>query len=154
MASVAPSPEVVVERSVVAGRVVEGGAGDVVVAGSLVAGPVVAGSLVTGQPHVEQPPQHYCNYCNVWMSGSKESVRRHEEGARHKDCVAKKEEGNSCYGCLCCARCEERLNQYCSYCPCENSYYCGELLNCCGEIFNLLSCLCPLILQAVQGASC
>ena len=41
MASVAPSPEVVVERSVVAGSVVEGGAGDVVVAGSLVAGPVV-----------------------------------------------------------------------------------------------------------------
>ena len=34
MASVVPSPEVVVERSVVAGSVVEGGAGDVVVAGS------------------------------------------------------------------------------------------------------------------------
>ena len=115
MASVAPSPEVVVDGSVVEGSVVEGGAGDVVVAGSLVAGPVVAGSLVTGQPHVERPPQHYCNYCNVWMSGSKESVRRHEEGARHKDCVAKKEEGNSCYGCLCCARCGELLHQYCSF---------------------------------------
>ena len=34
--------------------------------------------------------RHYCNYCKVWTSGSKESVRRHEEGARHKDCVAKK----------------------------------------------------------------
>ncbi len=108
MASVAPSPEVVVERSVVAGSVVEGGAGDVVVAGSLVAGPVVAG-LVTGQPHVEQPPQHYCNYCNVWMSGDPESVRRHEEGAQHycnywhEDGVAKKKEEKSCYGCLCCA---------------------------------------------------
>ena len=150
MASVAPSPEVVVERSVVAGSVVEGGAGDVVVAGSLVAGPVVAGSLVTGQPHVERPPQHYCNYCNVWMSGSRESVRRHEEGARHKDCVAKKEEGNSCYGCLCCARCGE---QYCSYCSCEQCPICVELLNGCGEIFDLLSCLCPLILQAVQNIS-
>ena len=30
----------------------------------------------------------YCNYCKVWTSGSKESVRRHEEGARHKDRVA------------------------------------------------------------------
>ena len=89
MASVAPSPEVVVERSVVAGSVVEGGAGDVVVAGSLVAGPVVAG-LVTGQPHVKQPPQHFCSYCGVWMSGDPESLRRHYEGARHKDRVAKK----------------------------------------------------------------
>ena len=32
--------------------------------------------------------RHYCNYCKVWTSGSKESVRRHEEGARHKDRVA------------------------------------------------------------------
>ena len=45
MASVAPSPEVVVDGSVVEDSVVAGGAGDVVVAGSLVAGPVVAGSL-------------------------------------------------------------------------------------------------------------
>ena len=77
MASVAPSPEVVVERSVVAGSVVEGGAGDVVVAGSLVAGPVVAGS-----------PQHFCSYCGVWMSGDPESLRRHYEGTRHNDRVA------------------------------------------------------------------
>ena len=79
MASVAPSPEVVDD-----GSVVEGGAGDVVVAGSLVAGPVVAGS-----------PQHFCSYCGVWMSGDPESLRRHYEGARHNDRVAKKKEGTT-----------------------------------------------------------
>ena len=133
MASVAPSPEVVVDGSVVEDSVVEGGAGDVVVAGSLVAGPVVAGSLVTGQPHVERPPQHYCNYCNVWMSGSKESVRRHEEGARHKDCVAKKEEGNSCWA-ICCG------NFCASWCCGDCSCSCGD--GCCSCLEECCSCLC------------
>ena len=29
--------------------------------------------------------KHYCNYCKCWTSGSKESIRRHEEGVRHKE---------------------------------------------------------------------
>ena len=131
MASVAPSPQVVVERSVVAGSVVEGGAGDVVVAGSLVAGPVVAG-LATGQPHYKQPPQHFCSYCGVWMSGDPESLRRHYEGARHNDRVAKKKEGNSCWA-ICCGNC--CASYACGNCSCS----CGE---CCSCLEECCSCLC------------
>ena len=130
MASVAPSPEVVVDGSVVEGSVVEGGAGDVVVAGSLVAGPVVAGSLVTGQPHVEQPPQHYCKYCGLWMSGDPESVRRHEEGPRHKDRVA-------------------RENKELAWCSRERCSACGELLSCHGQIIEILSGLLVMCLVAL-----
>ena len=125
MASVAPSPEVVDD-----GSVVEGGAGDVVVAGSLVAGPVVAGSLVTGQPHVEQPPQHYCKYCGLWMSGDPESVRRHEEGPRHKDRVA-------------------RENKELAWCSRERCSACGELLSCHGQIIGILSGLLVMCLVAL-----
>jgi hypothetical protein len=135
MASVAPSPEVVVDGSVVEGSVVEGGAGDVVVAGSLVAGPVVAGSLVTGQPHVEQPPQHYCKYCGLWMSGDPESVRRHEEGPRHKDRVARENKELAW-----CAR--ERCSR-------ERCSACGELLSCHGQIIEILSGLLVMCLVAL-----
>ena len=133
MASVAPSPEVVDD-----GSVVEGGAGDVVVAGSLVAGPVVAGSLVTGQPHVEQPPQHYCKYCGLWMSGDPESVRRHEEGPRHKDRVAR--ENKELAWCASCA---------CGNCSRERCSACGELLSCHGQIIEILSGLLVLCLVAL-----
>ena len=122
MASVAPSPEVVIERSVVAGSVVEGGAGDVVVAGSLVAGPVVAGS-----------PQHFCSYCGVWMSGDPESLRRHYEGARHNDRVAIKKEGNSCWA-ICCGNC--CASYACGNCSCS----CGD--GCCSCLEECCSCLC------------
>ena len=133
MASVAPSPEVVDD-----GSVVEGGAGDVVVAGSLVAGPVVAGSLVTGQPHVEQPPQHYCKYCGLWMSGDPESVRRHEEGPRHKDRVAR--ENKELAWCASCA---------CGNCSRERCSACGELLSCHGQIIEILSGLLVMCLVAL-----
>ena len=115
MASVAPSPEVVDD-----GSVVEGGAGDV----------VVAGSLVTGQPHVEQPPQHYCKYCGLWMSGDPESVRRHEEGPRHKDRVAKE-------------------NKELAWCSRERCSACGELLSCHGQIIGILSGLLVMCLVAL-----
>ena len=32
--------------------------------------------------------KHYCNYCKVWCQGSKESIKRHEDGKWHKDRVA------------------------------------------------------------------
>ena len=137
MASVAPSPEVVVERSVVAGSVVEGGAGDVVVAGSLVAGPVVAGLVTTG------PPQHFCSYCGVWMSGDPESLRRHYEGARHKDREAKKEEGNS-YWAICCGNfC---ASYACGNCSCEGGD--GDCVNPCRECCSCLQECCSC------GGSC
>ena len=132
MASVAPSPEVVVDGSVVEDSVVAGGAGDVVVAGSLVAGPVVAG-LVTGPPHSKQPPQHFCSYCGVWMSGDPESLRRHYEGARHNDRVAKKKEGNSCWA-ICCGNC--CASYACGNCSCS----CGD--GCCSCLEECCSCLC------------
>ena len=163
MASVAPSPEVVDD-----GSVVEGGAGDVVVAGSLVAGPVVAGSLVTGKPHVAQPPQHFCSYCGVWMSGDPESLRRHYEGARHNDRVAKKKEGNSCWA-ICCGNC--CASCACGDCSCScgdgsgaegdcvnpfavlcgDCSACGDLLSCCGEC---TSCLCENALSCLCGPEC
>ena len=132
MASVAPSPEVMVERSVVAGSVVEGGAGDVVVAGSLVAGPVVAGS-----------PQHFCSYCGVWMSGDPESLRRHYEGARHNDRVAKKKEGNSCWA-ICCGNC--CASYACGNCSCEGGD--GDCVNPCRECCSCLQECCSC------GGSC
>ena len=102
--------------------VVAGGAGDVVVAGSLVAGPVVAGS-----------PQHFCSYCGVWMSGDPESLRRHYEGARHNDRVAKKEERNSCWA-ICCGN-------FCASCACGDcSCSCGD--GCCSCLEECCSCLC------------
>ena len=121
-----------VREEPVASPVVAGGAGDVVVAGSLVAGPVVAG-LVTGKPHVAQPPQHFCSYCGVWMSGDPESLRRHYEGARHKDRVAKKKEGNSCWA-ICCGN-------FCASCACGDcSCSCGD--GCCSCLEECCSCLC------------
>ena len=110
---------------------VEGGAGDVVVAGTLVAGPVVAG-LYTGQPHIKHPPQHFCSYCGVWMSGDPESLRRHYEGARHNDRVAKKKEGNACWA-ICCGNC--CASYACGNCSCS----CGE---CCSCLEECCSCLC------------
>ena len=122
MASVAPSPEVMVERSVVAGSVVEGGAGDVVVAGS---------------------PQHFCSYCGVWMSGDPESLRRHYEGARHKDREAKKKEGN--YGCICCA-------SACGNCLAPECYSC--LQECCSCLQGCCSCLCETCLCENECCCC
>ena len=151
MASVAPSPEVVVERSVVAGSVVAGG----VVAGG--AGDVVAGS-----------PQHFCSYCGVWMSGDPESLRRHYEGARHTDRVAKKKEGTPCWA-ICCGNC--CASCACGDCSCScgdgsgaegdcvnpfavlcgDCSACGDLLSCCGEC---TSCLCENALSCLCGPEC
>ena len=90
------------------------------------------------------------------MSGDPESLRRHYEGARHKDRVAKKKEGTPCWA-ICCGNC--CASCACGDCSCScgdgsgaegdcvnpfavlcgDCSACGDLLSCCGEC---TSCLC------------